>query len=200
MDIMEDQFKNCEAFNALKPKQKLFVLEYLKDYNATQAAIRAGYSKKTARSIGQENLTKPDIQSALKEVSEVIVEKPSIASLQEIAEFLTAVKRGNMADVCSWSEDGLKFTKNSEEMPREVSRLIKKIKTTTRVSAKGDYTETEINLELHDPIKAAELLGRYHGMFIDKKELSGPNGGPIETVEQKVIFYIPQNNRDGETP
>lgn len=50
---------------ALTPKQRQFVLQYLLDLNASQAAIRAGYSSKTARSIGQENLTKPDIQEAI---------------------------------------------------------------------------------------------------------------------------------------
>ena len=49
----------------LTPKQKAFVDEYLIDLNATQAAIRAGYSTKTARKIGQENLTKPDIQTEI---------------------------------------------------------------------------------------------------------------------------------------
>jgi len=49
--------------NGLTPKQRLFVAEYLKDFNATQAAMRAGYSKKTAYSIGQENLKKPEIQN-----------------------------------------------------------------------------------------------------------------------------------------
>lgn len=47
---------------ALTPKQKKFIDEYLKDLNATQAAIRAGYSEKTAYSIGQENLKKPEIK------------------------------------------------------------------------------------------------------------------------------------------
>ena len=50
---------------ALTPKQTAFVEEYLKDLNATQAAIRAGYSEKTAHSIGQENLTKPEIAAAI---------------------------------------------------------------------------------------------------------------------------------------
>lgn len=49
----------------LTPKQQRFVEEYLVDLNATQAAIRAGYSKRTARSIGMENLTKPDIQKSI---------------------------------------------------------------------------------------------------------------------------------------
>ena len=51
----------------LSPKQQRFVDEYLIDLNATQAAIRAGYSKKTARQIGSENLSKPDIQEAIAE-------------------------------------------------------------------------------------------------------------------------------------
>ena len=51
----------------LTPKQARFVEEYLVDLNATQAAIRAGYSESTARAIGHENLTKPDIQEAIAE-------------------------------------------------------------------------------------------------------------------------------------
>lgn len=50
---------------SLTPKQSVFVDEYLIDLNATQAAIRAGYSKKTARQMGDENLSKPDIQAAI---------------------------------------------------------------------------------------------------------------------------------------
>jgi phage terminase small subunit len=51
--------------NNISPKQTRFVEEYLVDLNATQAAIRAGYSQKTARQIGSENLAKPDIQNAI---------------------------------------------------------------------------------------------------------------------------------------
>lgn len=53
---------------ALKDKQEAFCREYLIDLNATQAAIRAGYSEKTARAIGSENLIKPDIQARLQEL------------------------------------------------------------------------------------------------------------------------------------
>lgn len=56
----------------LNDKQKKFCNEYLIDLNATQAAIRAGYSEKTARSIANENLTKPDIQKYIQELQEGI--------------------------------------------------------------------------------------------------------------------------------
>ncbi len=55
----------------MTPKQTCFVQEYLIDLNATQAAIRAGYSKKTARQVASENLSKPDIQRAIEEAQQV---------------------------------------------------------------------------------------------------------------------------------
>ena len=64
------------ADKKLTPKQERFCEEFLKDRNATQAAIRAGYSKKTAGSIGDENLKKPEIrqkiESSEKQISEHI--------------------------------------------------------------------------------------------------------------------------------
>lgn len=72
----------------LTPKQEKFCQEYVVDLNATQAAIRAGYSAKTARSLGQENLTKPDIQERLSELrseQEKRTEITADAVLNEIA-------------------------------------------------------------------------------------------------------------------
>lgn len=54
---------------ALTAKQQRFVEEYLVDLNATQAAVRAGYSKKTAGAIGGENLEKPEIQEAIQKAA-----------------------------------------------------------------------------------------------------------------------------------
>lgn len=64
----------------LTPKQSLFVKEYLVDLNATQAAIRAGYSKKTAKSIGQENLTKPDVAAEIERAKQKRTNKVEITA------------------------------------------------------------------------------------------------------------------------
>ena len=58
----------------LTPKQSAFVREYMVDLNATQAAIRAGYSERTANRIGAENLSKPVIQDAIREQREIVEE------------------------------------------------------------------------------------------------------------------------------
>lgn len=85
----------------LSPKQKLFCEEYAKTKNATQAAINAGYSEKTAKEMGYENLTKPHIQEYLNELyAEALGNAPerTIATLKEIMEFHTNVMRNKLAD------------------------------------------------------------------------------------------------------
>lgn len=78
----------------LNPKQTRFVEEYLIDFNATQAAIRAGYSEKTARAIGQENLTKPYIQAEIAKRTKVTSEKLQITQEQIIQELLEVMRIG----------------------------------------------------------------------------------------------------------
>ena len=81
----------------LTEKQKRFADEYIKSGNATQAAIKAGYSKKTSRSMGQENLTKPDIKNYIDDRMQAI-EDSRIMTAKEAVEFLTSVIRGNVKE------------------------------------------------------------------------------------------------------
>src|SRR5690606_6575603 len=81
----------------LTPKQQAFCDFYIETGNATEAARKAGYSEKTARFIGQENLTKPNIKSYIAErMAEK--EKERIASQDEVLEFLTKVMRGEVTE------------------------------------------------------------------------------------------------------
>lgn len=68
------------AAKALNPKQTRFVAEYLIDSNATQAAIRAGYSKRTAYSIGAENLKKPEIAAAIASATAMVADRLDITA------------------------------------------------------------------------------------------------------------------------
>ena len=87
----------------LTDKQKRFVAEYLVDLNATQAAIRAGYSQKTARSVGSENLTKPDIAAAIAKAQAKIAKKAEVsletllAELEEARAVAIAEKQASAA-------------------------------------------------------------------------------------------------------
>lgn len=76
--------KKNEISKSLTPKQKMFCEEYMLDLNGTQAAIRSGYSEKTATSIAAENLTKPDIQKYL----QILMKKKSDEIEHSLAESL----------------------------------------------------------------------------------------------------------------
>lgn len=102
-------------------KQRLFCDEYLVDLNATQAAIKAGYSEKNARNIASENLAKPNIQ---KYIAERMAEKESelIAGQDEVLKYFTSVMRGEShSSVLARCEDGSETV--IEKPPDEKERL-----------------------------------------------------------------------------
>lgn len=141
----------------MTPKQKRFCDEYLTDLNATQAAIRAGYSKKTARKIGQENLTKPDVVEYIqKRMNEK--DKELIADQDEVLRYLTAVMRREMKEyvVVTISEEKSTYVPDADGKMR-------------KQTIKQDIPQVvEIPARLADANKAAELLGKAYVLFTDK--------------------------------
>ncbi|MBA5972514.1 terminase small subunit [Leuconostoc mesenteroides] len=81
----------------LTPKQQKFADEYIKTGNATQSAIEAGYSKKTAQVIGAENLSKPMVKSYIEERMAEIKSK-RIMDIEEAVEILTTIARGELKE------------------------------------------------------------------------------------------------------
>ena len=106
-------------------KQKRFCDEYLIDCNATQAAIRAGYSEKTAYSIGDENLKKPELKNYIDErMAELASEK--VATADEVIQYLTSVLRGSSEGeeiVVEGIGDGCSEARTMKKAPSEKERL-----------------------------------------------------------------------------
>jgi len=130
----------------LNSRQKAFISEYIKDKNATQAAIRAGYSEKTAYSQGQRLLKKAEIKSAIDSLFEKIRDE-NIAVAKEVEEFLSLMMRGEIDEevvVVEGCGDGCSD-----------ARIMKK-----QAAAK-------------ERLKAAELLGKRYGIFTDKVNVEG---------------------------
>jgi len=149
------------AEKKLTAKQKRFCDEYLIDLNATQAAIRAGYSKKTAYSIGQENLKKPEI-SAFIEKRMAEKETALIADQDEVMRYLTAVMRREL------NESVVVTLQNKTEKWVEVEGTGKLKKQTTTEETPA---VVPIPARLSDANKAAELIGRRYGIFKDNVKL-----------------------------
>jgi phage terminase small subunit len=85
------QYENLRM--KLKARQADFVREYLVDLNATQAAVRAGYSPKTARSIANENLTKPDIQAAIESERKIMAARCELSQAEVIKGIRDTIER-----------------------------------------------------------------------------------------------------------
>ena len=143
----------------LTAKQKRFCDEYLIDLNATQAAIRAGYSKKTAKQIGQQNLTKLDIKEYIeKRMAEK--EKELIADQDEVMRYLSAVMRREKTEsvVVTLSKEKSTYVPDANGTMR-------------KQTVKEDIPQVvEIPARLSDANKAAELLGKAYGIYTDKVE------------------------------
>ena len=146
-------------------KQKRFVEEYLVDLNATQAAIRAGYSPQTARDIGCENLTKPNIQNAIATAMADRSRRTGINQdrvIQEIAKLAFL----NPVDVIDMDEATIK-----DEANRDDTACIASVKVKVIPGEGGNITEREV--KTYDKLKALELLGKHLGMFTDKLKMEG---------------------------
>lgn len=131
----------------LTEKQQRFCNEYLIDLNATQAAIRAGYSGRNARNIASENLAKPNIQ---KYIAERMSEKKSslIASQDEVLEFLTAVMRGEEKD------EQLITNAMGEIEVKEVKRQALQLKAAEQLAKRYEYCDKEEKQAKLEKLKA----------------------------------------------
>lgn len=143
-------------------KQKRFVEEYLIDLNATQAAIRAGYSPDTAKAIGSENLTKPDIRAQIDRAMAERSKRTGVNAERVIRE-LAKIAFVNATEVI----DPTTATVKEDALPEDTAAI-----QSVKVKTFGeDGLEREIKMA--DKLKALELLGKHLGMFKDKLELSG---------------------------
>lgn len=135
-------------------KQKRFIEEYLIDLNATQAAIRAGYSPDTAGAIGNENLKKPDIRARIDQEMAKRSSRTGINQDRVIRE-LARIAFVNPADVIDAKDATLKEDATEDDTAAVLSVKVK--------TFGEDGIEREIKMA--DKLKALELLGKHLGMF-----------------------------------
>jgi phage terminase small subunit len=150
----------------LTAKQELFVKEYLIDLNATQAAIRAGYSEKTAEVIASENLRKPNITSAIQKAMDKRSKRLEISAesvLQEIAK----LGYSNIQNL--YKEDGTVIP--IHELSPEVAATITEVNEEV-VKVDGASVTTKRKYKIADKGQNLERLGRHLKLFTDKIDVN----------------------------
>ena len=168
-------------------KQKRFCEEYLIDLNATQAAIRAGYSTESAYAIGSENMKKPQIRAR---VDKAIAEQSKRTGINadRVVRELARIALLNPKNVINFEDATVLSDASDDDLAAVASVRVKIIPT-----ADGEGIEREV--KLYDKGKALEQLGRHLGMFTEKVEHSGS----IDTGSAALASILSQLQDDEDT-
>lgn len=155
---------------ALTPKQSRFVAEYLIDLNATQAAIRAGYSPDTANEQGSRLLAKRNVKDAIAGKAEAVAEKLDLSAervLQAIAEIAFGDVRG------AFDDDGRLLLPS--EWDDETAAAIAGLEVVTVNKGEG-AVEHVAKIKRADRLKALDMLARHHALYNDRIEVNVTDG------------------------
>lgn len=180
-----DPEKKTPITDALRGKQKRFVLEYMIDLNGAAAARRAGHSEKTARQIASENLTKPNVMAAIDEQMRV----NAGVTRAWIVERYARMANANIGEYLSFDGQTV-IVKKSEDMTPDQLSCIKAVKTTRGKTVSFSF-------EMHDQKAALDALAKALGMEKQEVRHTGKDGKDLPVASAEGIFVrTPMATRD----
>lgn len=163
----------------LTPKQARFVEEYLIDLNATQAAIRAGYSEKTAEQQGPRLLGNVGVAAAIQAAQDKRSERTEINADRVLLE-LAKLGFANMADYMRTGPDGDPYLDFSA-LTRDQAAALSEVTVEDFKDGRGEDARDvrRVKFKLADKRAALADIGKHLGMFVNKHEHTGKDGAPI---------------------
>lgn len=156
-----------EQFSELSEKQKLFCIEYCTYWNATKAAISAGYSKKSARQMGSENLSKPYIQAYIQYVKDNLAEAAGISALRNLRE-LAKIAYSNVSDIKKDWDNEKDWDEIDDDTKAAISEMtnVNIVVSEKRGSDKEKVTSTKRvtrKIKMHSKIAAIQEINKMLG-------------------------------------
>lgn len=156
---------------ALTAKQEAFCVAYVETKCATQAAVKAGYSQRGARVEGHRLLTNANICERITQIQQEIEGFPGVSGLIETALQMSKIKDANISDFVEIREGGLTI-KDTDSIPKDMWKMVRKVA----------ETRHGISIELHDPLKAAEILNKMLGYYEKDNNQKHPKQNAIERM------------------
>lgn len=181
----------------LNDRQERFCLEYVKDLNATQAAIRAGYSEKTAKSIGAENLTKPDLQKRISELQNDRNNELKVDA-QYVLNRLLEIDQMDVLDILS--DDG--SIKAIHNWPKVWRTSLSGIDLAEMFEGRGDERDLVgilKKIKWPDKVKNLELLGKHIGInaFSERQDIK-MSLNPLSDLIDEIGNEARNNSRESK--
>jgi phage terminase small subunit len=159
----------------LDDKERLFVEGYLQTLNKREAARQAGYTESSAVRYAHEIFRRPHVREAI----EHLLRTRSGVTKTWLVDKLAAIIETNLADVAEWNELGDLVFKLPSELTDEQRVAVAEI-----VSERTKLGNT-VKVKLYDKMSAMAHLAKLLNMLVDRSEISGPDGGPVEVVDHK---------------
>lgn len=173
-------------------KQRAFINEYLVDLNGTQAAIRAGYSPRTANRIAHEMLTKPDIQTELEHRVAARAKRTEMDA-DSIVKRLIAIDQMDVLDILT-EEGGVRPVDEWPPIWRQMLSAMDVLELTEGGGEERKIRGVLKRIKWPDKLKNLELLGKHYGLFSDKVDhkhrFTGADGQPLKVV-LNTIYVTP---------
>lgn len=177
----------------LTVRQQAFVREYLVDLNATQAAIRAGYSPKVAGQEGFRLLKHAQIQTAI-HAEQVRRQKRLEITGDRVVQELARLGMSKITDFISWGPNGLEL-RASDELTDDQARAVSEVTETRKTIPQRSgppVEEVRLRFKLHDKKGALDSLGKYLGLFVDRHEVDFKNlHGLLDVVLDTLRRFVP---------
>lgn len=178
----------AKTTGSLSLKHQRFVAEYLVDLNATQAAIRAGYSAKTAEQQGPRLLGNAGIAQAIQKAQEVRAKRTGITQ-DRVLEELSLLA---FSSIDHYQIDDFGNVTVKDEAPDGAIRAVASVKKSVHIDKKGNVTR-DVELRLWDKPGPLKLAGQHVGLFTKKVELSGSlevRGTGLEHLTEKELADV----------
>ena len=169
----------------LTDKEEAFCKEYLIDMNATRAAIRAGYSKKTANVAGPRLLVNVRVKKRLQKLIALRNKRVEVNE-DRIVKELARIAFTNMAEYAAWSGDQVTL-EDSKDLDEDNTAAVSEVGQTKTKGGGGS-----LKFKLHDKVKAMELLMRHRGMLSDKLDMTTKGN----EIRQNVYNIISSDQRE----
>jgi phage terminase small subunit len=151
---------------AMNERRRRFIDEYVIDFNATQAAIRAGYAPSSAPRYGHDLLKNPDVQVAVREKVQEIGERTAVTQ-DKVRKHLAALAFGDMREIAQWDEHGVRF-RRSEDIEDVAALTVKEVsqKVERRYDRNGDEVITvHMSLKQHGKTEPLRMLAQHTGLL-----------------------------------
>lgn len=173
--------ENSENITEVSPKRERFCQEYIIDLNGKQAAIRSGYSERSAEVTASRLLSDDKVKGRISQLMEDRLERTKLTQDSVISE-LRKIAFSDIRDFVEWDNLGVTI-KSSVGISASSSQCV------SMVSQKANKFGDTISFKLHDKVKALELLGNHLGMF--KSNASGDGPETIAEALSKLAEKLP---------